>query len=373
MKIGILTVPFNNNYGGYLQAYALMAVLKRMGHQPYMIMRRHNLNDCSKSIKIKILLKSIIKAILYRDYHIIKHPFEAHYFIQGRKMQRFVRHHLIPQTDYYYSWNKLEEELKDTFDALVVGSDQVWRSKYVPDIENYYFSFAKHWSVRRIAYAASFGTTNPEYTEQEIEKCGCLISQFDAVSVRENGALEVFDRFGWNVKNPSIVLDPTLLLDKTAYDDVIGKQSQQGKRYLFSYVLDNNKEKESVIAEICKGGKLLHISIANIQDSHTALLSIEEWLGNIKNAELVITDSFHGMVFSIIFHVPFVVIANKSRGADRFESLLNRLELLERLAYKPSEVCGIVQKSINWKRVEMLLHEYQFESIDFLNNCLNPI
>ena len=373
MKIGILTVQFNNNYGGYLQAYALMAVLKRMGHQPYMIMRRHNLNDCSKSIKIKILLKSIIKAILYRDYHIIKHPFEAHYFIQGRKMQGFVRRHLIPQTDYYYSWNKLEEELKDTFDALVVGSDQVWRSIYVPDIENYYFSFAKHWSVRRIAYAASFGTTNPEYTEQEIEKCGCLISQFDAVSVRENGALEVFDRFGWNVKNPSIVLDPTLLLDKTAYDDVIGKQSQQGKRYLFSYVLDNNKENESVIAEICKGGKLLHISIANIQDSHTALLSIEEWLGNIKNAELVITDSFHGMVFSIIFHVPFVVIANKSRGADRFESLLNRLELLERLAYKPSEVCGIVQKSINWKRVEMLLHEYQFESIDFLNNCLNPI
>lgn len=128
-----------------------------------------------------------------------------------------------------------------------------------------------------------------------------------------------------------------------------------------------------MIAEICKGGKLLHISIANIQDSHTALLSIEEWLGNIKNAELVITDSFHGMVFSIIFHVPFVVIANKSRGADRFDSLLNRLELLERLAYKPSEVCGIVQKSINWKRVEMLLHEYQFESIDFLNNCLNPI
>lgn len=85
MKIGILTVPFNNNYGGYLQAYALMAVLKRMGHQPYMIMRRHNLNDCSKSIKIKILLKSIIKAILYRDYHIIKHPLRHIISFKGEK------------------------------------------------------------------------------------------------------------------------------------------------------------------------------------------------------------------------------------------------------------------------------------------------
>lgn len=370
IKIGILTVPFNNNYGGFLQAFALMKVLKNLGFQPYMIMRRHNLYDYNRTTKIKIIAKSCIKAFKYQDFHILLHPFESHYFIQGKSMQKFVNRYIKPQTSFFYSWSNLEKKLRNRFDAIIVGSDQIWRSIYVPGIENYFLSFTKGWNVRRIAYAASFGTTEPEYTKEDIKECGNLLSLFDTISVREQGALHVFNRFGWNADNIKIVLDPTLLLDRIDYESVI-HPIEQDKPYLFAYVLDKTFDKDTAIQEICKSHNLIQKTIANIQDDNTSLPSIEDWLGLIKNAHYAVTDSFHGMVFSIIFHIPFVVVVNKQRGADRFESLLNRLNLNDRLSYTPFEIHEKILKPIDWKDVDFLLQKYRKESMDFLRNSLN--
>lgn len=370
IKIGILTVPFNNNYGGFLQAFALMKILKKLGFQPYMIMRRHNLGDYDIITKAKIIIKSYLKAFRYQNLHILLHPFESHYFIQGKAMQKFVNRYIKPQTSYFYSWSILERKLKNHFDAIIVGSDQIWRSIYVPGIENYFLSFAKEWNVHRIAYAASFGTTEPEYTKEEIKSCGNLLKLFDAISVREQGALYVLNKFGWNINNVKIVLDPTLLLDRIDYE-AIAESIKQDKPYLFAYVLDKTFDKDTAIQEICKFQSLEQRTIANIQDGNMSLPSIEDWLGLIKNAHYTVTDSFHGMVFSIIFHIPFVVVVNKQRGADRFESLLDRLNLKDRLSYNPSEIYKKILKPIDWKQVDFLLKKYRKESIDFLRNSLN--
>lgn len=359
IKIGILTVPFNNNYGGFLQAFALMKVLKKLGFQPYMIMRRHNLCDYDIITKTKIIIKSYLKAFRYQNVHILLHPFESHYFIQGKAMQKFVNRYIKPQTSYFYSWSILERKLKNHFDAIIVGSDQIWRSIYVPGIENYFLSFAKEWNVHRIAYAASFGTTEPEYTKEEIKSCEDLLKLFDAISVREQGALYVLNKFGWNINNVKIVLDPTLLLDRIDYE-AIAESIKQDKPYLFAYVLDKTFDKDTAIQEICKSQSLEQRTIANIQDGNISLPSIEDWLGLIKNAHYTVTDSFHGMVFSIIFHVPFVVVVNKQRGADRFESLLDRLNLKDRLSYNPSEIYKKILKPIDWKQVDFLLKNNRF-------------
>lgn len=369
IRVGILTVPFNNNYGGFLQAYALMKVLKDLGCQPYIIMRRHNLIRYGLATKTKIIIKSFLKAFKYQNLHILRHPFESHYFIQGKEMQRFVDNHIKPQTSYFYSWEKLRKKLKNRFDAIIVGSDQVWRSIYVPGIENYFFSFAKEWDIRKVAYAASFGTTRPEYTEKEIKSCGSLLKLFDSVSVRELGALQVFNKFNWNVEGVKIVLDPTLLLDKTDYESII-RPKRQDVSYLFAYVLDKTFEKEIAIQNICDSLHLDIKSIANIQKGNISLPSIEEWLEYVSEAQYTVTDSFHGMVFSIIFHTPFVVLVNKERGADRFESLLNMLDLKNRLCYDLSEIKEKILSPIDWGYVDFLLQKYRKESIEFLSNSI---
>lgn len=126
----------------------------------------------------------------------------------------------------------------------------------MPGIENYFLSFAKEWNVHRIAYAASFGTAEPEYTKEDIKECGNLLSLFDTISVREQGALHVFNRFGWNADNIKIVLDPTLLLDRIDYESVI-YPIEQDKPYLFAYVLDKTFDKDTAIQEICKSHNLI--------------------------------------------------------------------------------------------------------------------
>lgn len=370
MKIGILTVPFNNNYGGFLQAFALMAVLRNMGHAPYMIMRRHDKAKCSVVTKSKIIIKSAIKSLLYRDVNILLHPFEASYFIKGKNMHNFVKRCICPQTNYYYRWEDLRKKMSGQLDAIVVGSDQVWRAIYVPGIENYFLKFTEEWQIKRVAYAASFGTNTPEYTAAQIKECGNLLNLFDAVSVREKGAIDVFDRFGWKFPDVEIVLDPTLLLSQSVYDDIIKDERGETGEYLFYYMLDGTDELKSIVQKICNNRRMGMIGIADIQSTQARLPSVENWLCLIKNANIVVTDSFHGMVFSIIYNKPFVVVCNEARGADRFMSLLSLLGLSDRLCLRLNNVYDKIFTPIDWKQVNTKLDELRVASINFLKQEL---
>lgn len=186
MKVGILTVPFNNNYGGYLQAFALMNVLKQMGHEPTLIMRRQN--------KRRMFFKAVIKYFIMGIYHSFKnkklcpliYKTERDFEYLGSNMHQFVDKRMQPLSPFLYTSEDLQKYCEGKFGAYIVGSDQIWRAIYVPDIANYFLDFTLGWNVKRIAYAASFGTQNPEYTQEEKEICCKLIPQFDAISLREN-------------------------------------------------------------------------------------------------------------------------------------------------------------------------------------------
>lgn len=368
MKIGIITVPYNNNYGGYLQSYALMTVLKQMGHEPTIIMRRHNPHPVSAVFRIKYFIKGILKTILRHKLHPCIYRKELSFQTRGKSMLIFVDRYMQPQTKYVYSTDDLRLECEGKFDAYIVGSDQVWRAIYVPGIVgNMYLDFTEGWKVKRIAYAASFGTDNHEYTAEEKKLCGKLIEIFDAVSVREDSGLKVFDEFKWKVKNPQVVLDPTLLLSMDDYNKVLPQENKLVKGKIFCYVLDKGDDAKMAISNIQQQLNRPIYEIADIQKGDSVLPSIETWLSAIRDSDFVITDSFHGTVFSIIFNKPFAVYVNKARGSRRFEDLLGQFNLQSHIISNHKQK-DFVFSNIDWNKVNELVDIKKKESIHFLKN-----
>lgn len=367
MKIGILTLPFNNNYGGYLQAYALMTVLKRMGYDVELIYRRHN----KRPLKCRLLyiFKTLVKCILRIPHGPLIPSLEYDHRHAGKMMMSFVDKNISPKTKPYFTTASMEKSCKDMYDVVIVGSDQVWRPIYVPNINDFFLKFIKNKNIRKIAYAASFGTATPEYTDFQKKECGKLISEFQAISVREKSALKVIENFGWQVNcKPHLVLDPTLLLTSKEYFKHI-KLNRCDQ--IFCYVLDRTERTRELILYAEKLLKLPCYEILKGVNEKTFLKpSIEIWLSNIYNARFILTDSFHGMVFSIIFNKPFAVYVNKDRGADRFISLLSLIGLENRMINEKFDIDNIINKPINWDCVNEKLENLRNDSIQFLNDSL---
>lgn len=214
MKIAILTLPLHTNYGGILQAYALQTVLERMGHEVWVIDSPRFLHLPFYKLPFSYIKRFLRKYVLgkririfYEQYHNRTYP------IIIQNLQPFIDKHIhrLEVTD-------LSSLNKYNFEAIVVGSDQIWRPQYYPQIENAYLKFAKRWNVKRISYAASYGAEEWEYTPKQTVHCMELIKQFDAVSVREESGMILCSKY-LGVKAQH-VLDPTMLLDLKDYIDL---------------------------------------------------------------------------------------------------------------------------------------------------------
>lgn len=367
MKIGILTLPFNNNYGGYLQAYALMTVLKKMGHDVELIYRRPK----RRPLKYRILnpIKTVIKILLGMPHCGFIMNQETDLRRDGKLLMPFVDKNIVPRTKPFYTTASMKKSCAGKYDTIIVGSDQVWRPKYLPNIYDFFLEFVEDKNVKKIAYAASFGTSTPEYTEEQKLKCGHLISSFSAISVRENSGLDVIRSFGWKTNSiPQLVLDPTFLLERDKYFEYLLLDESNN---IFCYILDKD-EKNTELIKLAE--QILHTSSFEImKDSMSKSFcqpSIETWLSCIYNSKFVLTDSFHGMVFSIIFNKPFAVCVNHNRGADRFRSLLFQLNLESRIINSKKELETIINKSICWNEVNKKLQAMRLASLHFLTESL---
>lgn len=357
MKIGLLTVPFNNNYGGFLQAFALKTYLEAKGHRVTIINRRRDYERKGLVKKIKTDIKRIIKFILgYRTTDLSLYT------------KKFVDEYLSPITKKIYTINGLKKFAD--FDFYIVGSDQVWRYKYATtSIANYYFDFLKGTNKPRISYAASFGVSYNEYDKENIEKCSVLLKEFKALSVRESSGIKLLTDI-FSVKSDIYhVLDPTMLIDKNIYVELAKKYSESNdNHYICTYVLDKTEDKRNLIDKISKEKNLQVMNIdAQTENNKSVIEPVEKWLSCILNSSYVVTDSFHGMVFSIIFNKPFTVYINKDRGVERFKSLLSLLNI---------ESCmidnSISYKSLNfdWDSINNLLNTYRKKSEDFLDKSI---
>lgn len=339
MKIGIITLPLHTNYGGILQAYALQTILERMGHEVVIFNKE-------KEYKLPLwkyplaYTKRIIKKYVFKkkETKILEEQYNQKIQLKiSKNTQEFIKQYI-----HLYTIKSFKDSRKDDFDAIIVGSDQVWRPKYfIPmfksNIENAYLAFAKGWKIKRIVYAASFGTEEWEYTLTQTKECGKLLKLFDAVSVREESGIKLCKKyFGVEVKH---VLDPTLLLSKKDYIQLFETAKiPKSSGNLLTYILDETPEKTEIINKIAIDKDLIPFSVNSIKIENPNAPSeeriqppVEAWLRGFYDAEFIVTDSFHACVFSIIFKKPFIAIGNKKRGMARFESLLKMFGLEDRL------------------------------------------
>ena len=374
MKIGILALQLRYNFGGILQAYALQKTLNDMGHNAVHIDQYKYVSLGPWYKKYPIYLKRAIRKYLGGENIIVKAD------VAINETLKIIATHTEPFIDKYIKrifTKNFSNVKKEDYDALIVGSDQVWRPKYFfSAIEDAYLDFAKDWNVKRIAYAASFGTEEWEYNNEQTANCAALLKRFNAVSVRELSAAKLCkEKFGINALH---VLDPTMLLSKEEYIKLFEDAgTNKNKGNLFCYILDENREKNIIIDTISKEKGLTPFYVnSKYEDSNAPLKEriqqpVEKWLRAFHDAEFIITDSFHACVFSIIFNKPFIVYGNKKRGLARFESLLKLFELEERLVCSPDDVNKVLKTPIDWNKVNSIHRQMKDESLLFLTNNLN--
>ena len=373
MKIGILTLPLHTNYGGILQAYALQTVLERMGHEVIVLNRDRNVYSPKHKQILSYIIYLIKKYCLGRKVPLFKSAKRKNIEKEEREQYTSV---FINKYIHTYKIENLVKDVPQDLDAFVVGSDQVWRHKYFTilfksRIENAYLKFCEGENVKRIAYAASFGTEEWEYTEDETKECARLLALFDAVSVREESGVKLcMEKLARN--DAKHVLDPTMLLSQEDYIKIVDNaEMPKSSGNLMCYVLDDNANIQALINRIALE-KSLTPFIANSKVSDKKLPNkeriqppVERWLRGFMDAEFVVTDSFHACVFSILFHKPFVVIGNRKRGYSRFESLSRLFGLENRLIENVSQFEPSLLKPLS-DDVYIKLDEYRNNSIGFL-------
>ena len=358
MRIGIVTQPLRNNYGGILQNYALQQVLKRLGHTPVTI-------DFIPQMSLWRFVLSTCKTIVLYFIPGRKCPFAPYRLRRNPEMSAFVETYIVrTRLVKKYSAKLLDEY---HIENLIVGSDQVWRPCYNRYPEDTFLRFARHTNMRKVAYAASFGVSDLEFSKRQLQRCVPLLRQFDKVSVREASGVDLCRNYFHT--EAEHVLDPTLLLDKEDYEAVCTGISKRNGKFIACYLLDPTGEQQRYIDRIAQH---LHLAPVYFTADKKASLSVEEWLAMFRDAAYVVTDSFHGTVFSIIFRKPFITIVNNARGADRFVSLLRTVRLENRLISSAEALTEeLYGNPIDWQTVDAALLATRVKSMNYLQNALN--
>lgn len=336
MKLAILTHPLGANYGGILQAFALSSYLKGQGHDVTVLNRQSNLPLAKR------ILKSVLVALHHPRYNNPRYKHLVSF------VKKYINYSKPLSTD-----GQMSGFVKGkSMDAVIVGSDQVWRTGFAMGYGyNFFLDFVPA-GVSKLSYAASFGLSQWEYNNEQTQRIKQLVSEFKAISVREDEGVQLCkDNIGVTADH---VLDPTMLLNASDYEPVTSERKVKDD-YIFVYWLGSAEEKQKAIeAASIEGKRIVDISLRGSEP----LMPIEDWLSYIKYADHVVTDSFHGCVFSILFGKQFTICANDSGGNGRLRSLFSMLGI------------DMSSPQIDYTIVYDKLDNLRGHSYDFLNKAL---
>ena len=353
MKIALLNLPIDDNYGGNLQRFALVKVLQDLGHDVTHLLVMRKIRLVNWRLPIALVKRLILRFIFGKKVYIWA---ERHYKQECQEAYNRIR----PFYDKYVKHTEVITDYKNIknynfFDAYVVGSDQAWRQKIIRPfpLKMFLWDFINA-SAKKIAYAVSLGNSEPELDNESAGSLKKYYNQFRAVSVREKSAIDVLDKYGWNNPKAEWLVDPTMLLKKDDYLEVVDNaETFRMDGDIFCYILDPTKEKMEYINNIAKE--------KNMKPFVTGLhkLSIEQWLRNFADAEYIVTDSYHGLVFSMIFNKPVKLFFNIFRGNARFESLF--------------ELLGITSSQIDfdWNQINGKMLAERRKAVNWLNSALD--
>lgn len=386
MRIGIVTYwSSSDNYGQQLQCFALQKYLIGLGHDTYLIkyMPTNHIplwRRIAKSIKYRLLVSSEQKE---KDKK-LKLICERNNLLNCRRGFKEFRDKYIKSTEIVYRNIKELRNNPPAADIYICGSDQVWNNSLKdPDTAGWFLDFGKP-TVKRVSYAASIGR---DIDSSEINRFTKYLKNFNAISVREQKAYALCHQLGFD--KSIIAIDPTLLLNSSAYDSIeINSNGTDvaGEPYVFIYTLNIRTAEEIYWDDFQKiivkdGLQIRSVSSSGYLPARELLpgvqnkqATIPEWLSLIKHSEYVITTSFHGVVFCLLYHKPFyaVLLNNEySKGNDRIISLLEFLHLSNLIVPNSESLKLINFENIDWIGVDAMIALLRQKSTHFIDDILS--
>lgn len=374
-KVAVLTLNGYFNYGNRLQNYALQEIIKSFSCDVETIINvskpKYN-RDNSLKKRINNLKgqtpKEIYKKSKYKLWvKLNKTKIQYNEKIRTEIFKSFTLDY-IKETNYKICDDNIPPGLENEYDYFVTGSDQVWNPSYIYDSSIYFLTFAP--KNRRIAYAPSFGVSDiPDEYKENYKK---WISGINKLSVREDdGAKIIKDLTGRDVP---VLVDPTLLLTKEKWMTISKEASNKPKeKYLLTYFLGGVPEiYKRQIKKIAKENNLEIVKLGDITEKDTYITGPSEFIDYINSCSIFCTDSFHGVVFSILMEKPFIVyerMGTSSSMFSRIETLLNKFNLNSRKAenIRTDEEAF----NIDYSHVPPLLEAERNKAINYLRDALN--
>lgn len=347
MKIGILTFHWGTNYGGILQAWCLQEYLSEQGHEVKIINYKPKQFDIS-------LLRTVIHPSLWKQIPRI---------LISRKKEQLLgafRKRYLNTTKRFYSAEELGGGM-DCFDAFISGSDQVLNPGFTLSGDNgkpssvYWLNIGGK-NVRKLGYAVSFGCE--DYPDAATPIAKQWVKMFDAIGVREQTGLQILEQLEYDGFK-TILPDPTILQGKDLFEKLGIRVSQKQEEYTCVYMLRH---------EIVIPGNVRYI------DEKHRPLTMEQWLTMICSSKSIITNSYHGTLMAIFAHVPFSVLLETGRRSgmnDRFHTLMEVLGCEDRIAHSIKEALDIVEKPIDFQKLDMAVNEYRELGVSFLRSQLS--
>jgi hypothetical protein len=367
MKVAIVTYHYVSNYGALLQAWGLQKFLVSQGHQASFIdYRPAHLTTgggfwwptsgwrCRANIVIALMKARSLKQAIFGNG-------------QQRRFDEFCQTHLSIASPRYETLRELDRNPPQA-DAYICGSDQIWNASKQRGIDPVYFLPFGASDIRRVSFAASFG--RPHVPPRFQAEVGELLGGLDAISVRERSGVDIVrDLAG---RDAAWVPDPTLMVDD-GYPEAI--PPERDGDYIFSYTLRSRDLVSEIEQDLGQRLGLEVVSPATVRAAHGATPGPLEWLGYIKHSRFVITNSYHGTLFSIIFRRPFAFVGlpgNKAAFNERALSILELLGLSDRtiLDYDPTQLGKLTSEPPNWEAVQIKLRPYRDSGINFVREAL---
>ncbi len=368
MKVGILTMQYRKNYGGVLQAYALMKVIESMGYEVEHIDFRYDAtNNIHLIVKARNLIANIAKHIgLHKSHSINKKrgilP-QEHIQAFANFRNKYLRYSPIVG-------NENIHEILNEYDCIVVGSDQVWNNVEGKHLF-FFFDYKDVYKGKRIAYApCSVFSETPWYNRNKLKK---LLSKFDSIGVRDNTTAELVRKVSGI--QPLVVLDPTCLYDFHEFSE--SAPIVEGD-YIFAYILGSEIKggHKSIINKICDKYGEMKVIAAVIPDisleaekfadkiMYNAMPS--EWVNFVAHSKFVYTDSFHGCMFAMKFHKPFFAYYKDANRASRLVDIKRTYNMTN--IFQSGEEYQI--NEVDYGAVDATLYEQKSKSYEFLKTSL---
>lgn len=342
-KVAIVTIQ-SNNFGNRLQNYALQEVLKKMGLEVETIRREKVLN--LKELMIKKVKES------------------AHFILQTKPAKFDLFNKNIVWSKWHATADDAQTEMVEKYDFFICGSDQVWNPyyKFVGKSDLLYFAP----SYKKISYAASFGVN--EVSDKKKSLYRELLLPFKAISVREEqGKKIVYELTG---RNASVVLDPTMLLEQSDWKKLERKPSYKiPSEYVLLYALgEKSDEFERTLSRCAQSYQVFDVRKRNTKGKEIAI-GPAEFLYLIDHAQIIMTDSFHATVFSLLYHKKVMTFKRKGMNMNsRIVSLAKILNLQDRM---DEDGNFILVENIDFNEIDDNLKIARKDSIEFLSDALN--